>query len=275
MRPSARWCWRGAGRAAGAGLGHVHLVDLVETSRGVRRQHAREARTESGAHHHRHPSLAGFDVEIEQAPHVGEIVAHGNDVLVAGEEGARLAQMRAGRAGQDHDVGIERIGVAPGVGLRVDAERLGHRVAAAHAVVAHHDRHDIRRGHELAGQAGTHGARADHGRLHGHQTVSGRTVTTARDRRARANRPPGAAFRPCPATAAPRRAARRSPRRPKPSGSSSSGHQTFRASWPAWPERPQWSGDLVGLARIELATSSLSGMRSNRLSYSPVPDRER
>ncbi len=27
---------------------------------------------------------------------------------------------------------------------------------------------------------------------------------------------------------------------------------------------------LVGLARIELATSSLSGMRSNRLSYSPV-----
>ena len=27
---------------------------------------------------------------------------------------------------------------------------------------------------------------------------------------------------------------------------------------------------LVGLARIELATSSLSGMRSNRLSYSPL-----
>ena len=27
--------------------------------------------------------------------------------------------------------------------------------------------------------------------------------------------------------------------------------------------------ELVGLARIELATSSLSGMRSNRLSYSP------
>jgi hypothetical protein len=38
---------------------------------------------------------------------------------------------------------------------------------------------------------------------------------------------------------------------------------------------PGWLRGLVGLARIELATSSLSGMRSNRLSYSPAVRRDR
>ncbi len=32
----------------------------------------------------------------------------------------------------------------------------------------------------------------------------------------------------------------------------------------------KYEREMVGLARIELATSSLSGMRSNRLSYSPM-----
>ena len=46
--------------------------------------------------------------------------------------------------------------------------------------------------------------------------------------------------------------------------------RAFRRSLTQALVRLTW-GFVVGLARIELATSSLSGMRSNRLSYSPRP----
>ena len=42
------------------------------------------------------------------------------------------------------------------------------------------------------------------------------------------------------------------------------------ASFRGVTHRPNGSGVMVGLTRIELVTSSLSGMRSNRLSYSPL-----
>ena len=106
-------------------------------------------------------------------------------------------------------------------------------------------------------------ARSGHGGRDGSAVPPARRAPASKPRareRAPASEPPTACVARTPS------AERRHPTASRPS--------SYRelCSGPAWRGTPQRSGDTVGLARIELATSSLSGMRSNRLSYSPVPE---
>ena len=126
------------------------------------------------------------------------------------------------------------------------AERSHHCVEPCLVGVADDDALDLVRGRELSGRARTDRAHADDDDVQ-------RGFNGARGRSARASRRPAEVHLRCPAPAGPPRPRLRSPAPSKPVGCSSS----------------------VGLAGIEPATSSLSGMRSNRLSYSPEAERQR
>ena len=106
--------------------------------------------------------------------------------------------------------------------------------------VAHDDALDLVGGRELTGRTCTDGARADDGDFQ-------RELNGDRGRSARASHRLAAAHRRCRGRGGPPRPARQ---RREPAAH-------VECSSP------------VGLAGIEPATSSLSGMRSNRLSYSP------
>ena len=86
--PSARWCWR-----AQAGPPVPTLATWISSTsskrgRGLGGQDAGQPGREGGAHHDRHPSLAGLGVEIEQPLDVADRVGGRHHRLAAGHEPA-------------------------------------------------------------------------------------------------------------------------------------------------------------------------------------------
>ena len=224
----------GARRAAGAGPRNVDLIDPVERARRVRGEEARQPGREPGADDHGEPPFDRLGVEVEQVADIVGIVGHGHHRHLPAQQRRRQRGMRAGTVAEHGDIGggRRRIAVA---GTRQGAEGLDdHRHPVAPPVVEHH---------------------VDAGR---HQLASG-----TRPDRARADDE-------CPQ----RRSGPVSSRHPPPWGGVPPVPRTRStpATRPASPRatsarRRRVIG--VGLGGIEPPTSSLSAMRSNRLSYSP------
>ena len=126
----------------------------------------------------------------------------------------------AGRAGQHHHVGLDRIGERGQVDDRALPQGSGDGLEAGAALVAQHDLVDALGGQQLARHPGPDRAHAQH-RERWSSGGAETAVRAGRRRPARASRRPGAACRPSPEPAAPRRWRRRSPGRPAPGAASS------------------------------------------------------
>ncbi len=235
---------RGTCRPARSGLGDVNLIDPVEQRSCVRCEDTRETGREAGADHDRQVVRSCQRVELEQRTHLVDIVYdrdHCDPRLCIAARETCVGRARSGEQGDGHagvDAGCRFLG-ARRLGPRT-TQRSHDRVDLLGIDVADHDAVDLVRGGELPGSASSDSAGADDDddqcRFNG-----------GRGRSARAIRHPAAA----PLHSLGRAGSLRSrPRFPTPS-------------------RPVECFSPVGLAGIEPATSSLSGMRSNRLSYSP------
>ena len=156
----------GARRPAGAVVGDVDLVDVVERRRGVPGQHARQPRTEPGADRHDDPALTGLGVEVEQVLDRAEAVRHRHHVAACGDGLARHRRLPGRRRRQQHEVGRRGVGL---VGCRgpVAERRHDGRLALAVGVVDQ-DRIGPAVGDEVAGRAGADSPRTDHEHAHGH-----------------------------------------------------------------------------------------------------------
>jgi hypothetical protein len=91
-------------------------------------QHARQPGGEPGADGHGHATLARLEVEVEQGPHLGDLVGDRDHVDPRGHEATGGLEVGAGGTGQHRDVDVQRVGVATGVDAGALAQRPGHRV---------------------------------------------------------------------------------------------------------------------------------------------------
>ncbi len=257
----------GAGGATRAGLRDVDLVDRLETTGGVASQHAREARREPGTDHHGDPPLGRLRIQVQQPSHVVHGVTHRHDGLTPAHEGRRGLDVRAGRAGQDHDVGVHGLVVAGQVDLGVIPERLTQRDDPVTALLAQHDAFDAFGRHELAGEAGADGAESEDGESH-------RAADQVSSESDNSRQPPSCGGVP----PVPRIRSTAATMPAMPRATNARRNIFMDDSLPARTRQGRWTTTAaprvrrrgnVGLVGIEPTTSPLSGVRSNRLSYSP------
>ena len=91
----------GAGRAAGADLRNVNLLDLIEFTRTMPGEDTTETGHESGAHDNRNAARAGFVIEFEQTTDLRGLIGgrdHG-DALT--HRPTSHLELRTGRRGND------------------------------------------------------------------------------------------------------------------------------------------------------------------------------
>ncbi len=93
----------GAGRPAGAGPGHVDLVDLVEQAGGVGGEEVGQPGGEPGTHGHGATPHPGLVVEGEQRPGRAQLVAARHDRSSGLEGPLGLVGVVLARTGQHHD----------------------------------------------------------------------------------------------------------------------------------------------------------------------------
>ncbi len=234
-----------------ADLGHVDLVHPIEQRCRVTCENTRESGAEARADHDRDVVRSRHRVELEQAPvprrRRRPRTPPRRRPLHTGGRGRRASS--ADRRGEPPTMFASMPGVGSSGAAALGpggAERSHHGVDLLGVGIADDDALDLVRGRELP-----RGARAD--RSHAHDRDVQRGFNAGRGRSTRANHRPAAARLHYPARGGSRRSR---PRRPAPS-------MHDECSSP------------VGLAGIEPATSSLSGMRSNRLSYSPKCEEQR
>ena len=229
-------------RSTGADLGHMDLAHDVELHRAVNSQHAGEAGGEARTHHDRRSTLTRLVVHRQQVADGVDVVTrrhHGNP---ATQERRRLTGLSTAGPGENDGIHVQRIRERPAVGDGTVTQTLGHRLEAIGKVIAQHDLVDTGR-QELAGESGADGADAQDGDA-GH-------VRSGPDS---SRHPPDWGGVP-------------------PLPRSRSAAATSVANPRAITARRIIF--IVGLAGIEPATSPLSGVRSNQLSYSPVGQRAR
>ncbi len=238
-----------AGRATRAHPRHVDLVDGVEPVGGEASQHAGEAGREGGTHGDRDPPRVGLGPEVEQRPHVVDGVGGGDHGDPATHERPSERHLLAGRGGQHHHIGFGCRGVRTGLELGLGTERRRHLLRSGSTVVSEDHLGDRVGGRELTSRPGAHGTQAHHGDPH-QASSSGES----------SRHPPRCGgVPPVPRT---RKMAAMIPAAPTATSAR-------RISVTSAPGQDRGDGGLVGLAGIEPATSPLSGVRSNQLSYSP------
>ena len=212
----------------------MDLVHAVEITREETGQQARKTGGKARADHHGARHAASHGIEAEQIAHESRTVGHHDNVttrleVTAGERDHVVVVDR-----DDNHIGITGRQLLIGDNARSRTER-GRQVWTR----AGDDDQLANRvsGDELSCDTSADGARTDDGRFHRRKS----TAETSRQ-------PPC-----CGGT----------PPRPRTLIAAATRPATVRA------RRARRSTFTVGLAGIEPATSSLSGMRSNRLSYSP------
>ncbi len=132
--------------------------------RGLGGQHAGQPGREGGAHHDRHPALAGLGVEIEQALDVADRVGGRHDRLAAGHEPA--SQVGVGRRPVRPAPPLSAsTGSAKGAGRSPRPRRASARSSRAGRWRSSRSTTcvDALGGHQLAGHPGPDGAHAEHG----------------------------------------------------------------------------------------------------------------
>jgi hypothetical protein len=228
----------GTRRPTGAHLGHVNLLHRLEAAGCVRGQQAREPGREAGADDDVQAALDRLSVEGQKVPRVVDVVGdrhHGG----AGVEGGLGVLPVPPRAGEQDDVGVGRAGDGPG---RL-TERRHHGLESGLARLHDAEFVDFSEEQQLAGGAHADRSRPDH---HGaHDYFSSGPLSSRHPPCCNGTGPPR--LNRTPAAAMPASTRAKAPRRSALTG----------------------AGPAVGLAGIEPATSPLSGVRSNRLSYSP------
>ena len=220
----------------------MHLVDLLEAAGGEGSEDAGQPGGETGADDDGEVALPGVGVEGEQAGDVVDRIGRGHHERPGGEGDTGQVGMVARRGGEDHRgpgrpvVGGLEGGGEVGSGRRDRSERLGDRLAAARVGLDHDEPVEVAQGDELTGRPGADGAGTDEDRVH--------------------------EWKSCPVSS----------RQPPRSGAGALPPRSRIAAAAAPARNIANSARLftVGLAGIEPATSPLSGVRSNRLSYSPA-----
>ena len=250
----------GAGRAPGAELGHVDLVDLVEALGRAKRASTHDKPGQKPAPTTTDtPAARASSDEVEQQLHVLDGVGQARPPTCPGAPALRgQLQLRPRRRGQDHDIDRAAARSGPPSATRAccpsDAATTAARSARRCPRRTTSSTVDSRQ--QLPGHPGADGATADDRGLHGSMSA----LVSSRQ-------PPDCGGTPpVPRT---RRTAATSPARPN--GDERAAHIVTDRS------RHRTSmglgSETVGLAGIEPATSPLSGVRSNRLSYSPAAAR--
>ena len=227
----------GAGGAGRARLGHVDFGDAVELAGGVTGQYAGEPGCEAGADHDRQGPLGGFGVEVLEKTNGLDVIAGRHDVGAGGECGFGHGSVSVG-TGEHNHVGLGAEFRRPGRNHGRRSERLDDLGRSTRVGVDDTETLDAVGRGELSRGAGARCTNADDDGAH--QRRSG--PESSRQPPSFGGLPPVPRSRSTPATI---------PAMPRAS----------RA------RRSAFIG--VGLAGIEPATSALSVLRSNRLSYSP------
>ena len=230
----------------------MDLVHRLEPGGRLGREHAGQAGREPGADDERDAASLGFGAEVEQAADILDGVRHGHDRDAPGDERARQLDVQAGGGGEHDHVGLDRRVVRPSLAGGLVTEGRGDLVDARRSQVPQHDLLDrVGRG-QL-----TSGARPDRA-----ETEDG-DAHQVRSSGVSSRQPPRCGG--VPPVPRARSTAATMPAIPRATSA-------LRIRVTATPRygtagvRPRAS---VGLAGIEPATSPLSGVRSNRLSYSP------
>jgi hypothetical protein len=215
---------------------HVDLVEDVHSQRELARQQSSESRTRGGADHERDAAGSCPRFEVANSPHVVHVIRRRHDMMtVIDQRSDEIGLVRCG--GDDHDRCRQRIEIGQVHDL-CDAGMRSQSSANIAVAVEGQDMSSVVR--ELPRHSTADDSRPDDGnglRSVGHDGG-----------RVNSRHPPRWGGTPP------------LPRRRKPPAT--------RAATMSAP-RARLSIFTVGLTRIELVTSSLSGMRSNRLSYSP------
>jgi hypothetical protein len=193
--PQRRVVLAGAGRSAGAVVGHVDLVHAVELAGRMAGQHAGQARPEAGADRHDHAPLPGLGVQVEQVLDGPDAVGHRDDMAARGDGPLGHGQVAGGWRGQHHDVGRGGVGLVDRLGPV--AERGDDRGPAPPVGLVHQDGLGLGVGHQVAGRSGADGTRTTDEEAHRCPLP----VTAAPARSARASPRTGAECRRNPASA--------------------------------------------------------------------------
>ena len=252
----------GAGRAAGADLRNVNLLDLIEFTRTMPGEDTTETGHESGAHDNRNAARPGFVIEFEQTTDLRGLIGgcdHG-DALT--HRPTSHLELRTGRRGND-DHGRVIADPAAMPCDRTAAKIVDKALTPFEAGIADLERVDDAAGAQLPGDPST-GRSSTEEQDPSHQRKS--SPRSSRQPPVWGGTPPwprtliaAATAMPAPmATNARRIKVIRPPPTMPPDAVSTGSHSPSHGVW------------CVGLAGVEPATSPLSGVRSNQLSYSPV-----
>ncbi len=281
----------GARRPSRSHLGHVDLEQGIEGSCAVPGQHAGEPGHEARSDHQGHAAGSGPTVEAQQGPHIVDIIGDRHHRHLANECVPGQIEVVSVRSGQQHRVGVGRHPLRAVGGHGSGAERTNDRFG--HGPVGITDDHFVHRGRrqQLASGSRPHGPRPHDGHPN-HLPTTSRARPDGRSTRAHR-------LRPCQSMSGPESSRQpplwggippdpRSRRNAAMAAPAPNASAARRIAWiigcvPSLGRRTRVDAgrsrrnpvptlvtrDHVGLARIELATSPLSGVRSNRLSYSP------
>ncbi len=144
----------GTGRAAGANLRNMNLLDLIEFTSTMPGEDTTETGHESGAHDNRNATRAGFVIEFEQTTDLRRLIGrrdHG-DALV--HRPTSQTELRPGRRGNDDDGRVVRD--PPTVARnRTVAEIVDKSVTSFEAGIADLERVDGAAGAQLPGDPST------------------------------------------------------------------------------------------------------------------------
>ena len=230
---------QGAGRPTGPGLGHVDLLDALEPGAPVGGQEAAEARSEAGPDGHGYPRPARCTSQGQHRDRLCQSVSHQHRRPSGLDRCLHRLELGTPGGRDDHGIGLD--GGWEGMVFEDDpfSERAANPCQTVSRRVAEHDRVHRVGCEQLACNAGTDRTGTQDG--HPHQRSFGPERTL---------HPPD------------RRAVPAPPRRRSTPATAADTETAARARLITCMD--------VGLAGIEPATSPLSGVRSNRLSYSPA-----
>lgn len=91
-----------AGRAAGADLGDMDFVDLIELASAMTGEHTTEARHESSAHDNRNAVESGLVIEFEQTSDLRGLIGGRDNGNALMNRPASQTELGPGRRGNDH-----------------------------------------------------------------------------------------------------------------------------------------------------------------------------
>ena len=201
---------------------------------------------------------SGHRIKGEQLVDLAEVIGGRNNGDPSREPRSSLSGLGANRTGQNDHVGVHEVGRVGAIAANLGGHGFDHGGYPGDLRVTHHDIDHRRRGGQLAGDSCAGGANTHHHRPYRRRSHSGHL-------RAREFPPTTARNRWRSGVAQPENTSDKTGNTKRNQRTAEQSQHEASRSKPV----PVGAGGIVGLAGIEPATSPLSGVRSNRLSYSP------